>query len=1160
MRCNSCGMRRRARAARFSHTKFLFCAAVLASLAQVHAQDIVAALPAPDSGNSGVSLFAARNLAPGGAVQARQGAVEAFMSPDGSRVYILSTWRDDSWLTVATPSGEVLSSGIWIGPAARDVQRTPDGKGFVTLSGNMLFEREFVGDKLETPVSIWVGPAPAAAGVSPDGSTIYILDASNARLTAAGATSLQMQATQIPQNATALAAGPNGLIYISSEGRLTEADVPDSFGGVQIRRSIELPEGFRPGRPEFTPDGRKLIVLNEASLGAPGAICDISDGRVHEFPDTGLRFSGLAVAGNEYAFAVGTDGKLYAITLESAKVEGPLFGLPGNVKSIAVSKETPRARSLFVLTAGDSGAATLTRVDLDTFATISAPAGAASKIVYLAAVSTGPAAALYGVDTLWTVAPGQSAPVAVRVVDANGRAVAGAPVAWSAPVALTARTPEMGSTNAAGNAAAGYTASYTYGTQRVAAAAGGRQLDFSVVISDPRARDDGAGGDLRRVSIVSGQGQLVREFSHAAGPLTVRVLGEDGLPLNGAQVVWSIENATEDQAALDFPACTGTATVRTCRTDQNGMSSIVFTARAIGSLVPLGVKITATASLEGKIAGNAVFHATILPPKAPVSFEIDTGGVTAFSLSRGQPLDGAMQFRVLAGNEPVPIANAGITVSSAIAGLNVHCIGGTVLTDASGEAECTLVGSGSLGSSALVIDLGGQSQDAGLSATVSAGPPGRIVKIAGDGQYGEPGDSLPAKLEASVRDGARFPLPGAAVTWEVIQGDASLSAAQSTADDKGNVTASVKLGLKRGPVTVRVRAENAWADFSLSNEPVSALEKTSGDGQFAQPGGVFAPLIVRVTGPGGVLAGARVDFSVTSGNATLWASSVNTAADGTAAVVVSAGDELGPVKVTASAAGESVAFTLEVSNRPVLAASSFVNGASFEPGISPGAIVSVFSNALLPGAPPLEVGECVSGYASTGGFPATLGGVQVQFGAAAAPILAVCRTSASQHQINIQMPFEVRPGTVDAVVRTGAGGGSPEEITVNGLNVAQASPGIFQTVLEGRVIATAVHQDGSLVSPSKPAARGETVWVFATGLGPLTESVAGAEAPAYTPVVKLGGSGVSGVATMYASTGVFGISFTVPANGPVGSVQLQISVVTDADEVIDGPPAILPVQ
>lgn len=1138
-----------------------FCTALLASALQVHAQDIVLALPTPDSESSGVSLFSARNLAPAGIVPTGPGAATAFISSNGSRVYILSQQRDGTYLTLATASGDPIGERLWIGSPARDAKAMPDGKGIVTLSGDMLFVRRFVGDTIETPGAVRLGPAPAAIEVTPDGGTIYVLDPVTPRLIAIDTTLYRQRLIDIPEGATSITLGPNALVYLASEGRLTEIDAADSLGLISVRRVIELPAGFRPGRPGFTPDGKKLVVLNESPSGAPAAICDIAEGRVRTLLENGPRLREFAVAGNEYVFAAGTDGRLYAITFEFAKLNGPLFGFSADVTSIAVSKEAPRASSLFVLTEHDDNGAVLTRIDLDTFAKTSAQVGAASRAIYLAAASTGPAAAVYGINAISTVTPGGAAPVAVRAVDANGRGVMGAPVSWSAPAELAPRTPEMRSTNAAGYATAGYTAPQTPGTSKITGAIGDREADFSIVTSHEQARNDGSSDEMPRVSIVSGQGQLLRERNLAPEPLTVQVLKEDGLPLKDAEVVWSVENATEDQAALDAATCTGTAIIRVCKAAGDGRSSVVFAARDIGALEPLQIKVTAAATFEGKSVGSAVFYQTILPPKAPLSFEINTGGVETFSLYRGQPVDGAIQFRVLLGDEPVPVPNAGITVSSAIAGLKVHCIGGTLLTDASGEAECTLVGSGTLGSSALVINLGGQIADASsLSATVAAGPPGRILKIAGDGQYGKPGESLPARLVASVRDGARFPLPATAVTWEVIQGDASLSALQSAADEQGNATNSVKLGPKRGPVIVRVRAENAWADFSLANEPVTALEKARGDAQSVQPGGVFAPLIVRVTGPAGVLTNARVDFSVTAGDATLWASTVTTAADGTAAVVVSAGDEMGPVTVTASAAGETVAFNLAVSDAPVLSTASFVNGASFQPGVSPGALVSVFTNGLLAGAPPLNAGECVSGYSSTGMFPATLGGVQVQFGATPAPMLAVCMTSASQHQINVQMPFEVTPGPVNVTVRTGSAGGSPTEVTANGLNVQKASPGIFQTMLEGQQIATAVHHDGSLVSPSNPAVRGETVWVFATGLGPLTESATGVQTPAYAPVVKLGGSGVSGVTVLYASTGVYGVSLTIPATGPAGSVQLQLSVVTDADEVIDGPSAILPVR
>jgi uncharacterized protein (TIGR03437 family) len=131
--------------------------------------------------------------------------------------------------------------------------------------------------------------------------------------------------------------------------------------------------------------------------------------------------------------------------------------------------------------------------------------------------------------------------------------------------------------------------------------------------------------------------------------------------------------------------------------------------------------------------------------------------------------------------------------------------------------------------------------------------------------------------------------------------------------------------------------------------------------------------------------------------------------------------------------------------------------------VAPGSLVAIFGAGIGPAA-----GVGGSGQNS-------LAGVSVTFNGIPAPLLYV-----SARQINAQVPWEVS-GVAEVAV------------TVNGAPVAQfpvatasIAPGVFTTAGQ----ALALHPDGTLVSVSHPAAAGETLTVYANGLGPVSPSIA----------------------------------------------------------------------
>lgn len=235
---------------------------------------------------------------------------------------------------------------------------------------------------------------------------------------------------------------------------------------------------------------------------------------------------------------------------------------------------------------------------------------------------------------------------------------------------------------------------------------------------------------------------------------------------------------------------------------------------------------------------------------------------------------------------------------------------------------------------------------------------------------------------------------------------------------------------------------------------------------------------------------------------------------------------------------------------PTIATGGVLNAASFAKTssglgspVSPGSLVAIFGTNL---------GSAPDG-ASGPSFPVLLGGVSVTFNNVPAPVSAVL-PNGPYPTVNAQVPFEVS-GTVPVVV-TVNGVPSPSEST----QIVAEAPGIF-TIPSGVGNAVAINlSDYSLAAPAgavsglncHPIARGQTAFLYATGLGAMTPAVTdGTDGGAATgtqhnvnaqPTILVDGIPVTpafaGQAPVY--PGVYQVNFTIPQGAHSGTVNLQI--------------------
>jgi uncharacterized protein (TIGR03437 family) len=226
-----------------------------------------------------------------------------------------------------------------------------------------------------------------------------------------------------------------------------------------------------------------------------------------------------------------------------------------------------------------------------------------------------------------------------------------------------------------------------------------------------------------------------------------------------------------------------------------------------------------------------------------------------------------------------------------------------------------------------------------------------------------------------------------------------------------------------------------------------------------------------------------------------------------------------------------------------------VNAASFAPGIVAGSLATVFATGLRE----------VSGASAASGvpLPKVIDEVSVTVGGVRAPMVSVSREGLEQ--VNFQVPFELA-GFAAADVAVTRSGKSSAARTIT-IHVEQ--PGVYFT---GAGNGVAVHNaDFSLVTDASPLVQGEYAFVYAAGLGAVTNRPATGSAAPVSPLaevrapvrVTLGGQPCQVVFAGLAPgfVGVYQVNFRVPSSIPSGTQTFELGV-----GGVDAPVVTLPVR
>ena len=1031
-------------------------------------------------------------------------------------------------------------------------------------------------------------------------------------------------------SATSISLSPQNMLYITGGNRIWLYDpssIKLSGGTNQTLALVSTVQlNFNPSQLQFTTDGTTAYAINQTPAIGLSSILSLSLATIVEFPQGSITYwppqssdvqgpamSALFVASNSQVFAVGSNpttlydvatppAALSAVTSPTLTTAISTFAAQ-NTLGAAISNELPAGHYLYVLV-GNGGEPYLARIDLtanppslslENTLPVIPPGG--NKFQFVSIPVQSGAASFLTYNTSQTVQPGAvSLPLIARVLGtpAAGTSNSGLPV-YNVPVSFTTDSTDgltinnpTPTTNADGYALTTVSVPTTGATCpssicTITLTVGAVSTTFSINVpgsSGVGGPSTGSGGT--QVIITNGNGQLIESGGAAGVLLTVLVTDANGNPLANQPVTFNLLSGPGEVDTSAYSAntdLTGQAYANFSggfvSLDSGPQQSIVQASAPQGS-----VNFIETTFAEFIVGGNVLPGAEIDPIAA--GYPNPLSGVVV--VSPGAPAVNAFQFAVLtagggAGVNGVPIPDVGITLQNHYDPTQpapASCQGGSTLSDpVAGITSCTVVVTCSTqaGNQAVDVLVGGYALDPGnggqpFGLIVGAGgnTPSKVAIGGGNNQSGDVGQKLANVLLASITDSCNNPVAGAAATWQIIQGSASLTNTVSTSDSFGHVSTGLVFGQIAGPVQVKVSiAGGASVTFQLTNDiMLSGISVVSGNNQTAVIGQVFAsPLVVLVVDNNhNPVSGIEVTFNVASGSSgtIVTPTTINTDATGKAQASVTAGTAAGAVVITAAITGFSTTFNLTaVPPGPTLTAASFVNAASFVPGLAPCGLGVVTGAGLANGVPS---GGVVSGLNGFGPLPYTLANLSMTVNGVPVPIEAVSNQNGVQ-QVNFQTPCETQPGIATVVVSIV---GNPNPTTISGVLVFAAQPGIFtyagpNNIPYGAVIRA---KDGSYVTPSNPLHEGETYYVVVTNLGltnpaEITNStgVAGQNVTVQL-VVGVANNGVPIVSaqSFVGSIGAYLIGFQVPVpqagqNGPVFTgTNLPLSVAAIVNGVV----------
>ena len=1121
----------------------------------------------PFGNNNLLTAIDADTLTEVGALDAPSSAFKVQQSLDGSRYYVISQRSTSSVVTIDANTLERIAS-IDLGASPSDAAITPDGR-YILVAAADVKVIDTATNTLRT--SIPVEGAPTEIEIDETSRRAYVLTGARNKIAVIDLPTLSLIATLDSFNTASIALTLNGarLLAVTNSGvrqfRTRDLVQVDTVAGnFPLVNATITPI---PDSPKIVVQSRGIAPANTAQL------IDLNSGVARDIGSTGQNeLSKVVILNKNRGYAIDAD-TMELLELDFTVTPNPSatplpFG--DNTRDISLS---PNGRFLYATSLTN---ARLLKIDTETNEVVGsiltpiAPNG--HNLVFSPSTLPPAQVTVNGGDNQFfppnTTLP---TPFSVRVVDSNGSPLPGVPVFFDDPAGVGVQIePEQPSlTNNNGIATAILTLppldQLNPNAQNIVSLSGEDGPSGAVAPEDAiepitiTAAPPGINPAFFTVNIiralglikVSGDNQVASENELFPLPMIFLATNNEGQPLpSGTEMNLAAFFASCDSLAIPLDP-DGFATVR-CRGRQfSPFSGQLFEGGSLSATIPtfqqeLGIKLT-TASFNFSVArggtqlgivklsgDNQISQTgTVLPE--PLSFRLTTnfGGPPKRIQVEIDQVSGPPMLIDPRRLQTLPTLNEKVKVT--------------------------------VGSNAGTAVIRVRSSTPGLpelfyTVTATGGQPSELIK-SGDGQVGKISNPLPTPLRLIVINESGAPVPFPEVSWRVVSGDATLV----TTTDSGGSNAAVTFGPTPGSIRVVAAIGPLQASFTLTSIPPepASISTLSGQNQTITTGLLSDPLRVRVNEIDNTpAAGAVVTFSgppsvrLHPTNGTPPGNPVQQATDGGGVAgvrvelltVSNLGEEGAPtpsqlaqtVSVTASIGGQlATSFLLNVVGRtPALESAGVVNAATFEGGIVPGSIISIFGVGLMEGVVGVEFAGGRTSY----------NGTQVRIGGIPAPLLVL--SSGPPEQINLQAPFELSPGQTTTIEVENNGSRS----TITGVPVFLAQPGIFEISLQqgGRVGAVIHANNGRLVSPDNAAAHGEIVSLFATGVGRLSApngstGVLGPIPPLVSALPTIVGVDNRGAPVLFSGyapgfLGLYQVNFSIPIDARCGLRALNLRI------------------
>lgn len=404
--------------------------------------------------------------------------------------------------------------------------------------------------------------------------------------------------------------------------------------------------------------------------------------------------------------------------------------------------------------------------------------------------------------------------------------------------------------------------------------------------------------------IVSGNGQSAPVNTTAPSPLVVEArLGSS--PQSGIGISWNVVSGDASIASVSNGGNTNGSGQSSATIDLGPTPGPVVVSATRNDAVAITQTFTLNSTLVRTldiVSGDNQTAAPNTPLPSPLVVNAQDNGANAAGVTINW------------------MATGGATLSSP-----------TSVTDGFGQASINVTSTGPGPDPFTVTAV--RSDDGSAIAVFNGNVIPPVLSIyAGDGQSGLTGSPAEDPLEVLLVDGGSNPVSGQTITWIVTSGSATLASGSSVTDGAGHATMTFTYGSFPGPITINASAYGGAheVDFSATANTADALQKTSGDGQAANPGTVLAPFVVTIDPPAGAtdLSGVPITFTITSTiGGSLSTTSTVTDINGQASTTLTLGLTPGTVSVLAQVVnGPSATFTATVNGSLVATALTIVSG------------------------------------------------------------------------------------------------------------------------------------------------------------------------------------------------------------------------------------------